>query len=75
MYKNLIETEDQITNQFKVDKIKDILNKIRIKINNTPENNTLSIEENKKIGNIVEKTLEFNQQNQEGKGLNTKPNA
>ena len=48
MYKNLSETEDQITNQFKVDKIKDMLNKIRIKINNTPENNTLSIEENKK---------------------------
>ena len=34
-----------------------------------PENKTFKIEKNKKIINIVERILEFNKQNQSGKGL------
>ena len=46
-----------------------MLNKMKKVIENVPENKTFNIEENKKIINIAESILYFNQQNQAEKGL------
>ena len=68
MYKKLCETEDE-RNEDQVYFTKEMLNKMKKVIENAPENKTFNIEENKKIINIVERILYFNQQNQAEKGL------
>ena len=68
MYKKLRETEDE-TNEDRVYFTKEMLNKMKKVIENVPENKTFNIEENKKIINIAESILYFNQQNQAEKGL------
>ena len=68
MYKKLRETEDE-RNEDQVYFTKEMLNKMKKVIENAPENKTFNIEENKKIINIVECILYFNQQNQAEKGL------
>ena len=68
MYKKLRETEDE-RNEDQVYFTKEMLNKMKKVIENAPENKTFNIEENKKIIDIVERILYFNQQNQAEKGL------
>ena len=68
MYKKLRETEDE-RNEDRVYFTKEMLNKMKKVIENVPENKTFNIEENKKIINIAESILYFNQQNQAEKGL------
>ena len=70
MYKKLRETEDE-RNEDRVYFTKEMLNKMKKVIENVPENKTFNTEENKKIINIAERTLYFNQQNQAEKGLKT----
>ena len=69
MYKDLSETEDKKTNQFKVRSIRNTLSKIQNKIRDMLKNNMPGIEENEKIISIVEHILKFNRLNQSRKGL------
>ena len=68
MYKKLRKTEGT-RNDNQAYLIKEVLNKMKKVIDNVPENNTFKIKENKKIINIVECILYFNQLNQSGQGL------
>ena len=68
MYKRLCETKVK-ENEDQVYSIKEILDKIKNKIKNVPENKISIIEGNEKIINIVEHILYFNQQEQQGLGL------
>ena len=68
MYKKLRETKDK-KNEDQVYSIKKILDKIKNKIKNLHENKMFMIERNKKIINIVERILYFNQLEQQGLGL------
>ena len=68
MYKKLRETKDK-KNEDQVYSIKEILDKIKNKIKNLHENKMFMIERNKKIINIVERILYFNQLEQKGQGL------
>ena len=60
MYKKLCETKGK-ENEDQVYSIKKILDKIKNKIKNFPENKISMIEGNEKIVNIVERILYFNQ--------------
>ena len=74
MYQKFCETE-RTRNENRVYLIKEVLKKMKKVIEKVPENNTLKIEENEKIINIVERILYFNQQSQAGQGLKIlKPN-
>ena len=68
MYKKLCETKVK-ENEDQVYSIKKILDKIKNKIKNFPENKISMIEGNEKIINIVERILYFNQLEQQGLGL------
>ena len=68
MYKKLCNTKDK-ENEDQVYSIKEILDKIKNKIKNVPENKVSIIEGNEKIINIVERILS------RLKNFNTKPNA
>ena len=65
MYKKLRETEGK-KNEDQVYAIKKVLNKMKKLIENVPEDRKYMIEENKKIIDIVERILYFNQS---GEGL------
>ena len=68
MYKKLCETEAE-RNEDRVYLIKEVLNRLKIVIENVSKNKTLMVEENNKIINIVERIIYFNQQDQSGQGL------
>ena len=69
MHKKLHETKGK-ENEDQVYSIKEILDKIKNKIKNVPENKISIIEGNEKIINIVEHILYFNQlEQQKGEGL------
>ena len=68
MYKKLCET-DGTRNENRVYLIKEVLNKMKRDIKNLSENRKFMIKENKKIINIVECILYFNQLDQSGQGL------
>ena len=68
MYKILCETEGE-ENEDQAYLIKEVLNRMKKAITNVSENKTFKIEENKKIINIVECILYFNQLEQKGQGL------
>ena len=63
MYKKLRNTEGE-WNEERVFSIREVLNKMKKIIENVPENKTFKTEKNKKIIYIVERILEFNEQNQ-----------
>ena len=67
MYKKLLETEGE-RNKDQVS-IKDVLNRMKKAIKTVSENKTFKIDENKKITNIVECILYFNQLEESGQGL------
>ena len=67
MYKKLLETEGE-RNKDQVS-IKDVLNRMKKAIKTVSENKTFKIDENKKITNIVERILYFNQLEESGQGL------
>ena len=67
-YKILCETEGE-ENEDQAYLIKEVLNRMKKAITNVSENKTFKIEENKKIINIVECILYFNQLEQKGQGL------
>ena len=68
MYKKLCET-DGTRNENQVYLIKEVLNKMKRDIKNLSENRKFMIKENKKIINIVECILYFNQLDQSRQGL------
>ena len=68
MYKKLRETEGE-RNEDQVQLVKEVLNRMKKAIENVFENKTFQIEKNKKIINIVERILYFNQLEQKGQGL------
>ena len=68
MYKKLRETEGE-RNEDQVYLVKEVLNRMKKAIENVFENKTFQIEKNKKIINIVERILYFNQLEQKGQGL------
>ena len=68
MYKKSCETEAE-RNEDRVYLIKEVLNRLKIVIENVSKNKTLMVEENNKIINIVERIIYFNQQDQSGQGL------
>ena len=68
MYKKLRETEGE-RNEDQVYLIKEVLNRMTKAIKNVSENETLKIEQNKKIIIIASYILYFNQLKQKGQGL------
>ena len=77
MYKKLRTTEGE-RKEDQVYVIKKVLDKMKKIIKIVPKNKTFKIEDNKKIINIAERILYFNQLEQKGsriKNFNTKPNA
>ena len=70
MYKILHMTEGT-SNENRVCLIKEVLNRMEKIIKNVPENRKFKIEENKKITDIVERILYFNQLSQSRQGLKT----
>ena len=77
MYKKLRMTEGE-RKEDQVYVIKKVLDKMKKIIKIVPKNKTFKIEDNKKIFNIAERILYFNQLEQKGsriKNFNTKPNA
>ena len=68
MYKKLRETEGE-RNEDQVYLIKEVLNRMKKAIKNVSENETLKIEQNKKIIIIASYILYFNQLKQKGQGL------
>ena len=77
MYKKLRITEGE-RKEDQVYVIKKVLDKMKKIIKIVPKNKTFKIEDNKKIINIAERILYFNQLEQKGsriKNFNTKPNA
>ena len=69
MYKNLNTTADIEENKIKVNKIKNNLADLVMKIKNNPTNNTKKIRNRNNMVEIVELILKFNQLEQEGSGL------
>ena len=69
IYRKLIETENAEINKIKVDFIEKILSKLQRTVDYVPKDNTIKIEENEKIIDIVEHILEFNNKIQSGQGL------
>ena len=77
MYNKLLITEGE-RKEDQVYVIKKVLDKMKKIIKIVPKNKTFKIEDNKKIINIAERILYFNQLEQKGsriKNFNTKPNA
>ena len=70
MYKKVSETEGAV-NEGWIDSIKKVLSKLQKNIDYVPKDNAFKIEENKKIIDIVETILEFNNKIQSGQGLKT----
>ena len=70
MYKKLRETEVK-KNEDQLYLIKEVLNRMKKAIKNVSENKTFKTEENKKIINIAERILYFNQPEQKRQGLKT----
>ena len=68
MYKRSCETNDK-KNEDQVYSIKEMLDKIKNKIKNLPENKIFMIDGNEKIINIVERIIYFNQLEWHGLGL------
>ena len=68
MYKKLREKGGE-RNEDRIYLIKEVLNRMKKAIKKRPENKKFMIEENKKIINIVERILYFNQLDQSGQGL------
>ena len=68
MYKKLREREGK-RNEDQVYLIKEVLNRMKKAIKNVSENETLKIEQNKKIIIIASYILYFNQLKQKGQGL------
>ena len=60
MYRKLSQTEDKERNQIKVNLIKEKLSKLQEIVDYELKDNTIKIEENKKVIDIVEKILYFN---------------
>ena len=74
MYKNLIESINIKRNKIQTESIKNTLTNLKKDTpKNTPKDNANEIEENKKITDIVEHILYFNEENQQGSGLNILP--
>ena len=69
MYKNLNTATDIEENKIKVNKIKNNLADLLMKIKNNPTNNTKKIRNRNNMVEIVKLTLKFNQLQQEGSGL------
>ena len=68
IYKKLREKGGE-RNEDRIYLIKEVLNRMKKAIKKRPENKKFMIEENKKIINIVERILYFNQLDQSGQGL------
>ena len=68
MYKKLRKTEGK-KNEYQVHLIKKVLNRMKEAIKNVSQDRKSMIEEIKKIINIVERVLYFNQLEQQGLGL------
>ena len=68
LYKKLSSTEGE-RNEDQVYVIKKVLNKMKKTIEKVPEDRKFMIQENKKIINIVERLLYFNELKQKGQGL------
>ena len=68
LYKKLSSTEGE-RNEDQVYVIKKMLNKMKKTIEKVPEDSKFMIQENKKIINIVEHLLYFNELKQKGQGL------
>ena len=73
MYKNLIESINSKRNKIQTESIKNALTDFKKDNKNTPKDNANKIEENKKIIDIVEHILYFNEENQQGSGLKILP--
>ena len=76
--KNYVRQKVKKKNEDQVYLIKEMLNGMKKTMEKVPDDRKSMIEENKKIINIVEHILYFNQLEQKGEGLkntNTKPNA
>ena len=69
MYKNLNESINTERNKIQTESIKNELTILKKDTENTTKNNTNKTEENKKIIDIVEHILHFNEKNQQGNGL------
>ena len=69
LYKNLNTATDIEENKIKVNKIKNNLADLLMKIKNNPTNNTKKIRNRNNMVEIVELILKFNQLEQEGSGL------
>ena len=69
MYKNLNTATDIEENKIKVNKIKNNLADLVMKIKNNPTNNTKKIRNKNNMAGIVELILKFNQLQQEGSSL------
>ena len=69
MYKNLNTATDIEENKIKVNKIKNNLADLVMKIKNNPTNNTKKIRNRNNMAGIVELILKFNQLQQEGSSL------
>ena len=69
MYKSLNTTTDIEENKTKVNKMKNNLADLVMKIKNNPTNNTKKIRNRNNMVEIVELILKFNQLEQEGSGL------
>ena len=72
MYKNLNSTKNTEKNQIQADLIKSALTNSKNQIKNMSENEK-RIEQPEKIVAIIEKILEFNNQDQKGQGLKILP--
>ena len=70
MYKKLRETEVK-KKEDQLYLIKEVLNRMKKAIKNVSENKTFKTEENKKVINITERILYFNQLEQKRQGLKT----
>ena len=68
MYKNLNDTKNTERNKIQLDLIKNALTDLKNRIKNMFENEKI-IERTDEIVDIVERIIEFNNQNQEGQGL------
>ena len=69
LYKNLNTATDIEENKIKVNKIKNNLADLLMKIKNNPTNNTKKIRNRNNMVEIVELILKFNQLEQEGSGI------
>ena len=69
MYKNLNDSINTERNKIQTESIKNAFTNFKKDTENTPKDNANKTEENKKIIDIVEHILYFNEENQQGSGL------